>query len=587
MSSTCHAQPGNSAAHSALPAASAFTDALLDAVVDGVIVIDHRGAIKAFNRSACDIFGYGADAVLGRNISILMDDADASDHDRHMARYQAGGHARIIGIGRELKGKRSDGTVFPMHLSVGEYNHDGHRYFVGICRDISTMRQAEHRLQQLALYDALTGCANRAFLNDQLEYALAGARRTSPRQPLAVLFLDLDRFKHINDHFGHRIGDGVLKLASQRIRPFLSSGDLLARVGSDEFAIIVTHASQERVHSLCRQVVDALAKPFDLCQRTVRTGASVGVSRFPEDGSETEQLLRFADMAMQRAKTGGGSQFAFFSPKLHQEMRYHALLGSQLRETLGSAHYELHYQLQFRLDTLEISGLEALLRWRNAQGQLVPPDEFLPIAAEQGLMPEIGQWVVERACLDNKLLRDRKLLSVPVSVNISTHEMESPHFVQKIEHVLAATGLRGTALELELTEHTAVSNIQRTREVMEHARAMGIKLALDDFGTGFSSLSYLKRFPFDRLKIDRSFIGALPDCPEDAALTRAILQIAANLGLSVVAEGVETREQRDFLLRHGCAHGQGYWLARPMAMPDLIARLGYPASPPPPSREGD
>ncbi len=554
------------------PISSDLTDALLEAAVDSIIVINSRGMIEAFNRSATRMFGYGTHEVLGRNISMLMGAGDASQHDDHLARHQTTGRCSIIGIGREVSGLRRDGSLFPMHLSVGEFRSEGRLLYVGICRDISERKRSEMHMRHLATHDTLTGCANRALFNERLRDTLERTGGNAEPQA-AVLFVDLDRFKSVNDDFGHQMGDRVLATASRRMQACLETGDLLARVGGDEFAIVMHPASDERIDTVAACLIEALAAPIEAGVRMARIGASIGISRSPADGRDAAQLLKLADIAMYHAKSEGRGRFTFFTPAMHERMRQDALLASQLRASLDCGRFELHYQLQFRLDTLAVCGLEALIRWRDASGQLVAPDKFLPLAAEQGLMPRIGSWVLERACRDNRLLIERGLLDVPVAVNIGPYEFENADFVREVTQVLADCGLPGRNLELEMTEHAAVTDMPGVRQAMHALKALGVTLSLDDFGTGFSSLSYLKRFPFDRLKIDRSFISALPDSQDDAALTGAILKIADSLGMSVIAEGVETTAQRDFLVRNGCKLGQGYWFARPMPLPDIIARL--------------
>lgn len=676
-----------------------LASALFDAAVDGLIVIDGRGVIRAFNRGATAIFGYAEHEAVGQNVSMLMLEPDARHHDGHMDHYRDTGQKRIIGIGRDVEGRRKDGSAFPMRLSIGQYQVEGQRYFIGICHDVTEVRDliaslalseqryediasrqtalvyrfdpqwrltyvndaycryvrtaragllgasaldgvhesdrdhfqgrlrnlvrdgevsryeqrfllpsgeirwleredqaimdhegvvreyqsvctdiTERRLAQeranfLATHDSLTGCANRELFNDRLRQATTAGRHKAARFA-AVLLVGLDDFKRVNDEAGYAVGDRVLLEVSRRLARCLRDGDTLARVGGDEFAILVQGDGRgQDLPLLAESLIDAFDAPFLAGTAHVRIQrASIGVSLFPGDGSDGDELSKSAALAMHQAKSLDGGRFQFFTAELQQHARHARLMAGLLRQALAEDRFELHYQLQFQVDTLQIEGMEALIRWQH-EGRAVSPGEFLPFAAELGLMPEITRWVLHRACMDNRFLIDQGVLDVPVAVNISAPVFQQPDFVESVRAALMDTGLPGRKLDLEITEEVALSDSVTALANMRALRKMGILLSLDDFGTGFSSLSYLKQFAFDRIKIDRSFICDLPDNLDNVAISRAVLKIAESMGMGVVAEGVETREQLDFLRDNRCLLGQGYWFSKPLPLPALIARV--------------
>ena len=551
---------------------SALAGAIFDAAVDAIMVINARGILQAANRATEQTFGFSADELLGKNISMLMPAPHAEAHDGYLDNYCAGGERKVIGIGREVMGRRNDGVCFPLHLSVGEFQRDGQRLFVGICHDISERRKFTERIAFLAAYDGLTGCANRHEFIQGLAMAME-ACEVSGRQ-LAVLFIDLDGFKQINDNHGHRVGDRLLKLAAERFQKSLRDGDMLGRVGGDEFvASIMLESGAETAERVAARLIEALKEPFVIDTRVLSVSASIGISLYPDHGQSADEVMNEADIAMYQAKVEGGACIRLFDQALRERSERVYRLLSRLRKAISLDQFELHYQLQFDMQTLQPCGMEALLRWRDGSNGLVAPDQFIPVAQEYGLMPSIGRWVIRRACRDNAALIEAGLMDVAVAVNICAPLFSEAGFVALVRQTLRDSGLPAERLELEITEDVAMNASAQVLQTSVELHEAGVRLAMDDFGVGFSSLGRLKQLRFDKLKIDRSFVSGLPDNPSDQAIVQAILGIAQGLGMRTVAEGVETEEQLALLQAGGCSQGQGFWFARPMPLEELTEWL--------------
>ena len=443
---------------------------------------------------------------------------------------------------------------------------------VGTVQDITDRKETEARLAHLAHHDPLTCLPNRMLLRDRISQAIAYGRRHD--RLVAVLFLDLDRFKRINDSLGHDVGDRLLQAIAERLRKSVRDGDTVARLGGDEFAIALTDvADVDDVAKLARKLLNAINQPIVIEGREFYATASIGISLFPHDGGDVETLLKNADTAMYEAKEAGRNDYRFFREEMDFNIRAHLELEQSLRGALERGEFEVHYQPQIRLQDDTVTGVEALLRWNRPDGKFIGPDIFIPVLEETGLIVEVGAWVMRRACADavrwNKTL-GRELL---VAVNLSRRQFDDAHLAETVEEVLRESGLPPALLELEVTESVVMSNTARAGHVMETLRGTGVHLAMDDFGTGYSSLVYLKRFPLDRLKIDKEFVRDIGVDANDDAIVRTIIALAENLGLEAVAEGVETELQRDFLRRHGCQLAQGYLYSRPLPMAELEAFL--------------
>ena len=432
---------------------------------------------------------------------------------------------------------------------------------------------AEDRLRHLAEYDELTGLPNRALLQDRLHQAVAGAARSGHR--LAVLFLNLDRFKTINDSLGYQRGDQVLQEAARRLRVTVRASDTLSRHGSDEFVALlpdILHSHQ--VAAVAEKLVQAMAEPYqpDEQQEELVVTLSIGISVYPEDGRDVDNLLRNAAVALNNAKQEGRNGYRFFTPEMDARAHARLSLETRLRRALERGEFQLHYQPQFQMTDGRLIGYEALVRW-SSNGELISPAQFIPVAEDCGLILPLGAWVLKEACRQNQTWRDRGLAIQPVAVNLSAVQFRRRAVIATVIEALQISGLNPADLELELTESVLMENPEQASTALRELKAMGVRLAIDDFGAGYSSLSYLKRFPLDTLKIDRAFIQGLPADRDDAAITTAIVRLAKSLNLITVAEGVETEAQRAFLLAEGCDRLQGFLWSRPLPATELEALL--------------
>jgi diguanylate cyclase (GGDEF)-like protein/PAS domain S-box-containing protein len=547
--------------------------AILTNAADGVVTIDERGIVESFNPAAERIFSYAAGDVIGRNVKMLMPEPYQSEHDAYVQRYVDGGRGRIIGIGpREVVGRRRDGTTFPIDLAISEMRLDERHLFIGIVRDITERKHAAERLDYLAHYDALTGLPNRALLNDRLRQTTIAAGRHE--RVVTVMFLDLDRFKTINDTLGHDVGDLVLRTVADRLTACVREGDTVARLGGDEYAIILADMAQSRdAMGIAQKILDRVREPISLAGHELVISASIGITLYPADDARIEHLLKNADTAMYRAKEQGRNTYQFYTADMNAEAVLRLTLETDLRRALEHGEFLLHYQPQIDLKSGALIGMEALIRWRHPGEGLVPPATFIPLAEDTGLIVPIGQWVMRTACAQNKAWQDAGLPALRVSVNVSARQFRQKSFPETVAAILRETGLGPAYLELEVTESLMMDHVEAAIMTLKEFHGMGIKLSIDDFGTGYSSLSYLRRFPIDSIKIDRSFIGSLATDSDQTAIVVAMISLAHTLRLRVVAEGVETAGQAAFLCEHGCDEGQGYLFSKPLAAELLVSLL--------------
>ena len=442
----------------------------------------------------------------------------------------------------------------------------------GTVEDITDRKAAEKRVQYLAYYDALTGLPNRTLLQDRIAKALASARRQ--KHKVALLFLDLDRFKDINDSLGHSFGDILLQEVSTRLRGWAREQDTVARLGGDEFLIVLTNVKDIPDAAVAAErLMDTMTAGLVIQGHSLSVSCSMGISVFPEHGADSETLIKHADAAMYCAKEHGRNNFQFFTADMNDQVVERLTLENSLRLALEKEELFLVYQPQMNIATGRITGLEALLRWQHPELGLVPPDKFIRIAENSGLIMPIGEWVLRTACAQARKWQEEGLLAVPVAINVSAVQFRQDGFCDLIGRVLCETGLASQYLELELTESLLLSNAHVTFSVLQDLRAMGLKLAIDDFGTGYSSLSYLKHFPVSKLKIDRSFVRDVAVNPDDAAITTAIISMAKSLNLKVIAEGVEDEAQMSFLRAHQCDEIQGYYFSRPLTVDKVAVKL--------------
>ncbi len=545
--------------------------AALKAAANAIVITDFHGTIMWVNHAFTTMTGYSKEEVLGKNPRLLKSGEQPDGY--------YGSLWTTISSGKvwqgEIVNRRKDGTTYTEEMTITPVKQDGNAantHFIAIKQDITQRKAAEKQIQFLAYYDALTGLPNRTLLQDRLSKALASARRRKDK--VALLFLDLDEFKTINNSLGHSAGDLVLKEVAERLKRWAREQDTVSRVGGDEFLIVLTSVKDMPDAAVAAgRLMDTMTAEFVVQGHSLGIRCSLGISVFPEHGADGEALIKNADAAMYSAKESGRNNFRFFTKDMNAQVVERLALESGMRLALDRKELFLVYQPQMEIATGRITGLEALLRWQHPELGLVPPDKFIRIAENSGLIVPIGEWVLRTACSQARKWQDEGLLAVPVAVNVSAVQFRQADFCELIGRVLSETGLAPQYLELELTESLLLSNADTRFSVLQDLRAMGLKLAIDDFGTGYSSLSYLKHFPVSKLKIDRSFIRDVAANPDDAAITTAIISMAKSLNLKVIAEGVEDEEQMSFLRAHQCDEIQGYYFSKPLAVDKVADKL--------------
>jgi diguanylate cyclase (GGDEF)-like protein len=429
--------------------------------------------------------------------------------------------------------------------------------------DVSAARARSDELSRLARHDALTDLPNRILFKDRLTQAISLAVRQGKQ--LAVMYLDLDHFKKINDSLGHAVGDKLLQSVARRLVSCVRRTDTVSRLGGDEFVILLSQVERgEDAAVSARKIIRAMAAPHIFDNKSLDVRVSIGVSTYPTDGADSNSLMDKADTALYDAKEHGRNTYQFFRPDMNARLAERRLLEGELRYALGRNEFFLHYQPKFNLQTGQITGVEALIRWLHPQRGIVPPGQFVPIAEECGLMLPLGRWVLLEACRQSRAWSDSGLGVVSVAVNVSATEFGDKDFLSEVRAVLIATGVDPSNLELEMTESALMDDAESTLVTLGALKAMGVQLAIDDFGTGYSSFTYLRRFPVDALKLDQSFVQEIVGDPSDANIVSAMINIGNSEKLRVIAEGVETRAQLKFLQRHGCGEGQGYYFSHPV-----------------------
>ncbi|MBI3896968.1 MAG: EAL domain-containing protein [Gammaproteobacteria bacterium] len=449
----------------------------------------------------------------------------------------------------------------------------------GIGRDITERKIANERIEYLASHDGLTGLPNRAMFSEMLNLAIHSARRYN--RYFALLFIDLDRFKNINDTFGHEAGDTLLKEMGTRLEHTLRASDVVARLGGDEFVVLIQEVTDDKhVATVARKILSALIKPIVLLGQECRVTASIGVCLFPQDAQDEQTLMKKADIAMYRAKEEGKNNYKFYSEQLNVHTLERLALETSLRRAIERDEFFLHYQAKLNLKSGEITGVEALLRWQHPELGMIAPAQFIPLAEETGLIVPLGKWVLRTACAQNVEWQRQGLPPLCMAVNISPRQFADDELVSDVAGTLERTGMAPTLLELEITESMVMQNSDRALKVLSAIKQLGVRLAIDDFGTGYSSLAQIKRFPIDTLKVDRSFIREIPQDAEDKAITEAIIAMGKTLSLTVVAEGVETSEQQTFLRDHACDEMQGYYFSKPIPAELFAELVRRHASPP-------
>ncbi|WP_313517800.1 EAL domain-containing protein, partial [Pseudomonas sp.] len=542
---------------------------VFEAASEGIVILDPQYRLLAVNGAFSQVTGYRRDEVLGRRVAALSSSRDSLRQYQQID-AELREHGRWQG---ELIETRKSGELYPqwLQLNVVRDARGTLSHIVGFFADLSSRRQAEERLRYLSNYDELTGLANRTLFRERLHEASQRARQGG--RSLALLHIDLDRFKLLNDSLGHEVADQALRQMARRLTQAVPEADTLARISGDEFAVLLdSYGSLSALARSAERLLGKLRKPIDIGGQELVISASLGISLLPDNAREISALISQANTAMQQAKRLGGDGFQFFTDSLQASTLERLQLENQLRKAIAEGQLDVFYQPKLRLADDSLGAAEALVRWHHPEQGLLAPGAFIGLAEETGLIGAIGEFVLRRACADACTWRAQGM-EVRVSVNISVHQVRQGNLTSLVRQVLDDSGLPPHLLELELTESQMLDNVETIARSFQQLRALGVKLAIDDFGTGFSSLSYLKRFPVDVLKIDQSFIRDLSATGEDAAITRAIIAMAHSLELEVVAEGVEQQAQLDFLKAHGCDEIQGYLIARPLAVPAFVALL--------------
>ncbi|WP_046962229.1 GGDEF domain-containing phosphodiesterase [Alcanivorax sp. NBRC 101098] len=537
---------------------------------EGIFILDHKFRFLAVNTRFEQITGYTESPLIGRRI--LEEEGAQANREIYLEITAA-----LLDNGfweGEINERRRNGEIYPEWLQMSAVRDEQKRVirYVGMMSDLTARKETEQQLQFLSNYDRLTGLANRTQFREHLHKSLTLARLN--RQKVALLMIDLDRFKPINESLGHEIGDRLLKAAAERMAQHAGGQESLARVGGDEFTLLLeNHGSEGSISQQCQQLINAMKKPFLIDGHELLLGASIGISIFPDTAKEAQSMINQSDMAVYQAKRSGGNNFQFYRSNMRVASVEQLALETSLRKAIFKNEFVVHYQPKMNLASNRITSVEALVRWQHPTMGLLPPADFIPLAEETGLISAIGELVLERSCRQAHKWQKQGLGEICVSVNLSAHQFRKGNVAETIDRVLSTTELSPHLLELELTESLIMEDMEQNIELLQQLRSRGVELALDDFGTGYSSLSYLKRFPVDTLKIDRSFIMELDKNPDDAAITRAIIDMAHSLKMNVIAEGVETADHLSILRDMHCDSIQGYLISRPVPESELLELL--------------
>lgn len=543
--------------------------AVFEATQEGLLVTDSRGTIVHTNPSFTRITGYEPEDVVGAQPSILKSGRQNAAFYRRM--WEA--LTRDGVWSGEIWNRRKSGEVYPQwqHIRAVRNDQGELTHYVAVFSDLSSLKRSQHELDFLAHHDPLTGLPNRLLLRERIEQALARAEREQGGG--ALLAIDLDHFKHINDSLGHSTGDQLIKAVAERLQDCLDERCSLARLGGDEFAVILESPQQQHASSLAQRLLEAMNAPFVVNGQTIYMSVSLGVSLFPEDARNVDHLMQHADAALFQAKASGRSLYAFYTPELTARARSHVQVEAALRHALDNDELRIYFQPVHDLASGRMVGVESLVRWQHPQRGLVPPCEFIPVAEECGLITALDAWMLDQACRQMRSWLDQGIALDYIAVNVSSRLFGRGGLEQRVALALEQSGLEPHHLELEITESAVMQNFDQALELLCQLRLLGVHLAIDDFGTGYSSLMRLKRMPVHKLKIDQGFVAGLPDESDDAAIACAVIGLGQSMGLQVVAEGIERPDQAAFLLTHACDFGQGYWYGAPQPADVLLAKL--------------
>ena len=562
-------------ATAALLKTTEYTQIILDHMADGVVTLDTQGTMQSFNHAASSIFGYASEDVLGRSIATLVDEPHRSQLLQHL--YAACASPQLIG-NLETIGLRKTCETFPLSLSLSNTLRGGESIIIAVVRDVTQQHLDAHEIRRLAFFDALTGLPNRRLLMDRLSCSIAMSGRTGKHS--ALMFLDLDNFKRLNDTMGHDVGDQLLQQVAQRLRTCVREGDSVARLGGDEFVVQLEELSEQsteaatHAEAVAYKILACLGQPYALHGSAYTGTSSIGIALYGKIPETVEDLLKKADVAMYQAKAAGRNTARFFDPVMQAKIQVRAELEQALRLGLQRQEFVVHYQAQVRTTTAggtATVGAEALLRWQHPQLGLLVPEHFIAVAEETGLILPIGQWVMQTACAQLVAWSRSPATSAwTLSVNVSARQFQQADFVDQVRSALSSTGAQPELLTLELTESLLLDDMNDAIAQMVAIKACGVRLSLDDFGTGYSSLTCLKCLPIDELKIDKSFVNDRLHNTNDTVIVQAIVSLGHNLGMYVIAEGIETQLQLQLLNAMGCNAFQGYYFSRPCPVKEIL-----------------
>jgi diguanylate cyclase (GGDEF)-like protein/PAS domain S-box-containing protein len=540
-----------------------LSDKVFSYTNQSILITDSNQRIVQVNQAFTELTGYHLDEVVGKSPGIL-------ESGRHDEKFFKEMEEELVESGHwegEIWDKRKDGTIYPKWLSITTVldpeDHQKVTHYIAIFTDITERKKSEEEVRHIAFHDALTQLPNRMLFYDRLERALKDAKREKTK--VALMFIDLDRFKIVNDTLGHHIGDLLLQEVAERLKLNVRNSDTVARLGGDEFVIILPDIARARdVSKVATKLLDKLNLPIIIDENELYTTPSIGISLYPTDGETVETLMQTADTAMYHVKEAGKNNFQYFTQAMTQAAQARASLEKDLRVALDKAEFSLYYQPKLRVNPLSVVGCEALIRWNHPEHGFVPPDVFIPVAEEIGMILPLGEWIINEATQQVASWRQKGLFEFGMAINLSPAQFKDEKLAKKIQNRMKLSALEPGMLEFEITETILMDNIQATSEGLVALKKLGVTLAIDDFGTGYSSLSYLKSFDIDTLKIDKSFIDDIHVDSDNAEIVSAVMSLSHNLGLTVVAEGVETEEQQNLLADLGCDVYQGYLFSKPL-----------------------
>jgi len=535
---------------------------ILNAMEEGLVTLNEDGKIVSANNAMSIIFGYARSDFIGMELSNLVKTLKIQtvEHISTLLNEQVDG-SNVYRA--DEQDQHQNGSAIPLKIDIREVYLEHEKHYTVLFRNVSEQYEAEKLIRHMAWHDILTDLANRNLLSERLDEALKLARRLEKK--VAVMILDLDKFKPVNDLHGHATGDKLLKVVAERLIKCAREVDTVARLGGDEFAIVFTNIEDDaNIITIADRIIHSIQQPVEIDGNVIQIGTSIGISFFPGDSDTPTELIRMADVALYQAKEDGRRVFRLYDPQMDAETKVQKQIEMDLNKALENDELLLHYQPQFDATTGEMVGTEALIRWLHPENGMISPYNFIPIAELCGLMIPIGQWVLNTACIAAKGWQDQGLPKIRICVNISARQFHADNFVETIEHAIKLSNLNPKWLELEITEGMVIKNAESVITKLQGLKALGVYLSIDDFGTGYSSLAYLKRFPVNKLKIDQSFIRNIHEDQDDAAITDAVIRLGHSLGLTVVGEGVETEEHVKILQEKGCDVFQGYHFCRPI-----------------------